>query len=181
MLQKKSPLLLASLLAFAGCATTSQPRRHVDSDDNFALNAKAGAGKDKLSGIKAMKRRPRVDPRTPNLLVRLADGREAISRAALRQFMQQGAQRFIQNVRVRPTFRKGRFAGWRVLAYVGPGDLRRGDIVQRINGRAIERPGQVMAVWSTLAERDTLVVELVQRGKARVVTLPIVDASPSQP
>jgi type II secretory pathway component PulC len=172
-------LLLPLLVSFTACATTG-PRAGggLDGDDNFALNAKR-RGKDKLAGVKATKRRTsRVDRRSPNLVIRLADGRRAISRAALRRFLRQGAQRFIQNVRVRPTFRAGRFAGWRVLAYIGPGHLRRGDVVRRVNGKSIERPGQVMAVWKQLATSDKLVLELVQRGKARVVTLPIVD-SPS--
>lgn len=180
MSRKEALALLALPLALASCATTSAPRSGgLDGDDNFALNAKHGS-KDKLSGVKATKRpitRARGnDPRAPNLVLRLPDGRRAISRPALRRFLRQGAQRFIQNVRVRPTFHKGRFAGWRVLAYVGPGHLRRGDVIRRVNGRSIERPGQVMAVWSGLADRKTLVLELVRGGKADVLTLPIVDA-----
>jgi type II secretory pathway component PulC len=38
--------------------------------------------------------------------------------------------------------------------------LRAGDLVQRINGRSLERPEQFQAVWESLAQADELVIEL---------------------
>ena len=88
-----------------------------------------------------------------------------IKTAELKSVLKQGPQDFIQRIRVRPTFRKGQFAGWRVLAYAGPGPLRVGDIVFRINRRSIERPEQFMAVWDGLPGRTELLLELVRAGQ----------------
>ena len=88
-----------------------------------------------------------------------------IKTAELKSVLKQGPQDFIQRIRVRPTFRKGQFAGWRVIAYAGPGPIQVGDIVFRINRHSIERPEQFMAVWDGLKGRPDLLLELVRDGR----------------
>ena len=86
-----------------------------------------------------------------------------------------GAQQFIRLIRVRASFRGGRFFGWRVIAYNGPGPIKPGDIVLRVNGRPIERPEQFMAVWSSLDKATEIVVALHRGGKPRTLRYPIID------
>ena len=110
---------------------------------------------------------------TPEATARAIPG--AISRARLQRIHRAGPQVFIQKIRVRPTFRRGRFFGWRVLAYSGPGPVRRGDIVMRVNGRQVERPDQFMRVWEQIPRREELVVEMLRAGRRVTLRYPIVD------
>jgi type II secretory pathway component PulC len=98
-----------------------------------------------------------------------------ITRAELEAQLRAGAQSFIQKVRVRPSFRGGRFIGWRVLAYQGPGPIRTGDVVKRVNGEELERPEQFMKAWNGLRGRTELVLELIRSGKPLSLRFPIVD------
>lgn len=98
-----------------------------------------------------------------------------VTRAELETHLRDGAQSFIQKVRVRPAFRGGRFLGWRVLAYEGPGPIRIGDVVMRVNGEELERPDQFMKAWNGLRGRSDLVVEMIRAGKRVALRFPIVD------
>jgi type II secretory pathway component PulC len=98
-----------------------------------------------------------------------------VTRAELETHLRDGAQSFIQKVRVRPAFRSGRFLGWRVLAYEGPGPIRIGDVVMRVNGEELERPDQFMKAWNGLRGRSDLVVEMIRAGKRVALRFPIVD------
>jgi len=108
----------------------------------------------------------REDASVPAISVRrLADGSRAIARTDIQRLVDFGANNFIALVDVRPAFRRGRFLGWRVLGYRGPGQLRTGDVVLRVNGRSLERPAQFIAVWNSLATARVLVVELMRSGR----------------
>lgn len=99
-----------------------------------------------------------------------------IRRAEFNAVLARGPQAFIRKIRVRPALRRGRrFYGWRVVSYDGPGPIRPGDIVTRVNGRPVERPDQFMNVWRDLARADKLEVRLIRDGKLEVLTFPIVD------
>ena len=108
-------------------------------------------------------------------LVQRVNGRLSIRRASLVAWQQGGPHRFIQSVRVKPSFRGGHFFGWRILAYGGPGKLNRGDIVRRINGRPVERPDEFMQVWDGAASRDRLVIEVMRGNKLLTFAYPIRD------
>jgi type II secretory pathway component PulC len=98
-----------------------------------------------------------------------------IKTAELKSVVKDGPQDFIQRVRVRPTFRKGQFAGWRILAYSGPGPIRAGDVVYRINRRHIERPEQFMDVWAGLQGRRDLLLEIIRNRQPLNLRYRIVD------
>ncbi len=99
----------------------------------------------------------------------------SISRQVLKRVIGLGAQQFIRLIRVRAAFRGGRFFGWRVNAYNGPGPIKPGDIVLKVNGRPIERPKQFMAVWNNLGKATEIVVALQRGGKLRTLRYPIID------
>jgi len=102
----------------------------------------------------------------------------SIWRTELKKYLQRGPQDFIQSVRVRPNFRRGKFFGWLILAYRGPGPIRRGDVVLRVNGQGLERPEQAMKVWDDLSNRSELSVELVRARKHLLLRFPILDRRP---
>jgi type II secretory pathway component PulC len=98
-----------------------------------------------------------------------------IRRKELNAFLAKGAQHFIQLVRVRPTFKQGVFWGWRLMAYRGPGPLVPGDIVRNINGQAIERPEQFMAVWNRLTHQREIAIALFRNGQEITLRFSIMD------
>jgi type II secretory pathway component PulC len=109
---------------------------------------------------------------TPSSKGNALDG--AIRRSELLWVHRQGPQQFIQQVRVKPSFRRGRFFGWRIVAYKGPGPVHSGDVIRRINGKPIERPEQFMAVWDNLLAQQELVVEMQRAGHAVTLRYPII-------
>lgn len=98
-----------------------------------------------------------------------------IQRRELMTYFRRGAQEFIQTVQVRPAFRRGRFLGWRILGYQGPGPVHRGDIVMRVNGQGLERPEEFMTAWNGLPSRATLIIEMLRGAKPLVLRYQIVD------
>ena len=93
-----------------------------------------------------------------------------IDRSDLVPVLDAGLGRYLQNVETQPEFHQGVFVGFRIVSLF-PGeltyasiDLRPGDIVTRVNGRAIERPEQAVAVWEALRTASNLVVHY-QRGE----------------
>ena len=148
------PAIVAAILTVAGCAGTPSAHRTTPPPRAPTLAAPARAAV------------PASRPIVPE---------GAISRAPLDRFVNAGPQEFIQRVRVRPVFHEGRFRGWRILAYAGPGPIRRGDVVSRVNGQPIERPEEFMAVWNGLGHRHELVVELTRQGQPVTLRYPIVD------
>jgi len=98
-----------------------------------------------------------------------------IRRSELQRYVRQGAQSFIQLVRVRATFRHGRFFGWRIQSYAGPGPVQPGDVVTRVNMKPLERPDQFMKVWEQMGNESELVVELWRQGQPLTLRYPIVD------
>ncbi|MCA9670882.1 MAG: hypothetical protein KC503_35035 [Myxococcales bacterium] len=114
---------------------------------------------------------------TPTIsAARTAEGHLGIKRSELDKLLKRGANNFIGLIDVRPAFRRGRFFGWRVLGYRGPGALQRGDVVLRINGQSVERPGQFIGVWQRLATAKVLVVEILRRGKRKRWAFAILDS-----
>ncbi len=99
----------------------------------------------------------------------------AITRAVLMKFHKRGPQRFIARLRVKATFNRGRFFGWRMLSYRGPGPIKPGDVIIDVNGMPIERPDQFMKVWEKLPTIKELTVKLLRDGKPNTLRYPVVD------
>lgn len=103
-----------------------------------------------------------------------------LSRTGVRRVVSGGFGRFLQGVEVddRPAFRDGKFLGFRLTELRGDlegCDLQRGDVITRVNGRAIERPEEAQAVFLALVTAKELVVDYERAGDARRLVLPIVD------
>lgn len=99
----------------------------------------------------------------------------SVSRTEVDAVLKEGPQAFISRLRVRATFRGGRFFGWKLLSYRGPGPLLRGDIVCSINHLPIERPDEFMKVWADLASARELTVDLYRKGAPLTLRYPIAD------
>jgi type II secretory pathway component PulC len=98
-----------------------------------------------------------------------------IRRATLEAYLSRGAQSFISQVRTRPAFIRGRFYGWRIVSYAGPGPIHEGDVIHRVNGQSIERPEQFMQVWNGLSGSQRLTVKLFRKGRPLLLSYDIID------
>jgi S1-C subfamily serine protease len=104
-----------------------------------------------------------------------------IARPALRAELSRGIGSFLQQVRTEPAFSRGRFAGWRVLdlfsrrSDVHVKVLRPGDTVARVNGRPVERPEDLVALWSSLGSASELVLDIQRAGHASKLRYTIAD------
>jgi type II secretory pathway component PulC len=92
-----------------------------------------------------------------------------------------GLGRWLKGVDVEPARQAGRFRGW-IVRRVHPDDpcyksvdLVPGDLVLRVNGRAIERPEQANEVFSGLRTARTLTVDYLRDDRPRTLRFAISD------
>ena len=104
-----------------------------------------------------------------------------LKRAALVGLLDAGLPRWLQSVEGDRALAKHRFQGWLVKS-LHPGDpcyrnvdLRAGDIVQKVNGKSIEKPEQAFDVAESLRTASTLVVEYLRDGKAQILSIAITE------
>lgn len=117
-----------------------------------------------IAAIEAEEPAPRSSQ--PPLEPTISPAREgSIARSELHAVLDGGVGRFLQRVEISAVMKRGRFSGWRIARYDNPWvDLRRGDIVTAVNGRAIETPSQAQALWASLRDSESIVVKAVREG-----------------
>jgi S1-C subfamily serine protease len=100
-----------------------------------------------------------------------------LKRSVVSKAVDGGLGRWLGNVDVDPARQDGRFRGWIIRRLVDPCfaevDLRPGDVVTRINGRSVERPGDANDVFVGLRTAPALVVDYTRGGAPQKLTLPI--------
>jgi type II secretory pathway component PulC len=105
------------------------------------------------------------------------EGVVSIRRAELDEVLDAGPAALLARVRTEPFFRNGRFVGFRIIGFPGGApehlDLRRGDVVVRVNGRSIERPEHYFDVFETLRRASKLRFELLRNGRQLELIYPI--------
>lgn len=104
-----------------------------------------------------------------------------LRRSSLVRVIDAGLPRWMQGVQGDRALSNHRFQGW-LIKSMYPGDpcyqaieLRGGDIVQKVNGKSIERPEQAFDVAQSLRTASALVIDFLRDGKARKMTLSIAD------
>jgi hypothetical protein len=85
-----------------------------------------------------------------------------IHRDDLDAILNEGIGRFLQQVSVTAALERGRFVGWRLLELRPRADrdwtdaLMPGDIVVRMNGHSLERPGDFKRAWDSMRDARSL-------------------------
>jgi hypothetical protein len=104
-----------------------------------------------------------------------------LRRAALVRLIDAGLPRWMQGVEGDRMLANHRFQGW-LLKSLYPSDpcyqdidLRRGDVVQKVNGKSIEKPEQAFDVAESLRTAPAIVVEFLREGKPQRITIAIAD------
>lgn len=105
----------------------------------------------------------------------------SIARSELMAYHKRGPQKFIAQLRVKATFNRGKFFGWRVLSYGGPGPIAQGDVIIDVIGMPIERPDQFMKVWEKLPAIKELTVKMLRQDKPQTLSYPVVDDTRAMP
>ncbi len=104
---------------------------------------------------------PTPEP-APAEIVRTRTG--TISRASLNTVLDGGVGGFLTGVEVEAYFEERAFWGWEIRRYDNAWvDLIPGDIIVSINGKRIETPAQVQALWLSLAKADEIIVSAFRR------------------
>jgi hypothetical protein len=104
-----------------------------------------------------------------------------LKRSALVRLLDAGLPRWLQGVEGDRALANHRFQGWLVKS-LHPGnpcykevDLRQGDVVQKVNGKSIEKPEQAFDVAESLRTAPTLVVDYLRNGRAERLSIAIAD------
>jgi len=104
-----------------------------------------------------------------------------VRRSALVRLIDAGLPRWMQGVEGDRALANRRFQGW-LIKSMYPGDpcyqdidLRRGDVVQKVNGKSIEKPEQAFDVAQSLRAASAIVVEFLRDGKPQRFTIAIAD------
>ena len=104
-----------------------------------------------------------------------------VRRDALVRLIDGGLPRWMQGVQGDRSLANHRFQGW-LIKSLYPGDpcyrdidLQQGDVVQKVNGKSIEKPEQAFDVVQSLKTAPALVVDFLREGKPQHFTLSIAD------
>ena len=104
-----------------------------------------------------------------------------VRRSALIRLIDAGLPRWMQGVEGDRALANHRFQGWLIKSLYPDDpcyqdiDLHRGDIVQKVNGKSIEKPEQAFDVVQSLKTAPAIVVEFVRDGKPQRFTIAIAD------
>lgn len=116
-------------------------------------------------------------PRTCDMFVKPG----VLRRASLVRLIDAGLPRWLQGVEGDRKLGNHRFQGW-VVKSLHPDDpcykdvdLRAGDVVQKVNGKPIEKPEQAFEVLQALRTAPAIVVDYLRDAKPRQLSIPISD------
>ena len=104
-----------------------------------------------------------------------------LRRAALVRLIDAGLPRWMRGVEGDRMLANHRFQGWLVKSLYPSDpcyqdiDLRPGDVVQKVNGRSVEKPEQAFDVAESLRTAPAIVVEFLREGKTQRITIAIAD------
>lgn len=117
---------------------------------------------------------PKTHNDIPDLYVTHGDTTK-LRRKALVQLLDLGPHYILQRTHVEAEHRRGRFWGWRIVAYQGPGHLEPGDIVRSVNGQSLETPDHLMRVWEALRTAKQFDLVIVRKEQPMRILLRIVE------
>jgi|JI10StandDraft_1071094.scaffolds.fasta_scaffold35194_2 S1-C subfamily serine protease len=169
------PWFAALAVAAAACGPKVDPASPLDVDDPRAwASAPVDAGP------------PTPDAGPPPRGLRAT----TVSRAELDRVLDAGPGELLRGIEVAAVRPDGSFAGWQLVRLLGDGrrfavlDLAAGDVIASVNGRTLESPPDLAALWAEL--RTAAAIELaVRRGdhtfsiRAEITTATTTPPSPS--
>jgi hypothetical protein len=100
-----------------------------------------------------------------------------LTRTALNAALDAGPGAFLARVDVRAARAAGRFAGWEIVSLWANAriELRPGDVVLAVNGRTLERPESLSALFTELRSAREIVVDYRRGLERREARFPVVE------
>jgi S1-C subfamily serine protease len=104
-----------------------------------------------------------------------------LRRTALVRLIDAGLPRWMQGVEGDRALANHRFQGWLVKSLYPNDpcyqdiDLRHGDVVQKVNGKSIEKPEQAFDVAESLRTAPAIMVEFLREGKPQRLTITVAE------
>lgn len=162
-------------LAFCSCATTGEPSR-IHSAGSSGETAALDSFKPENPQTAGMEAAPdAASPRACDMFVKPG----VLKRAAMARLLDAGLPRWLQGVEGDRALANHRFQGWLVKS-IYPNDpcyrdldLRAGDVVQKVNGKSIEKPEQAFDVAESLRSAPALTVDYLRDGKPHHLSIEI--------
>jgi type II secretory pathway component PulC len=112
-----------------------------------------------------------AEPGTPPA----AETRGEVTRAALDEMVAAGPGALLARVRVQAARDKAAFKGWQLLSLPPQPWLRPGDVLLRVNGRALERPEDLSRVFEAMRGATEIVLDYERDGAPAALRIPIVE------
>ncbi len=172
-------MVACGAVVLGACATAPQPSAPTHPEVGFADSAESlpAVHDDSEPAPEAGVATPQAlsAPRTCDMFARPG----LLRRVAVVRLLDAGLPRWLQGVEGDRALVNHRFQGWLVKSLY-PGDpcykdldLRAGDVVQKVNGKSIEKPEQAFDVAESLRAAPSLTVDYLRDGKARRLSIGI--------
>jgi hypothetical protein len=123
--------------------------------------------------------RPQVETPSPRQKCEMFAKSGVLRRSALVLLIDAGFPRWLQGIEGDRALMNHRFQGW-VLKSMYPGDpcyqdldLRSGDVIQKVNGKSVEKPEQALEVFQSMKKEPAIVIDYLREGKPRRLTIAI--------
>jgi hypothetical protein len=167
-------VLTGLAVALCSCATTGESARPPTSE----LLPGEGTPSAVTDEAPETKMAPPIEappPRSCDMFVKPG----VLRRASLIRLLDAGLPRWLQGVEGDRALANHRFQGWLVKSIYPDDpcykelDLRAGDVVQKVNGRSIERPEHAFDVAESLRTAPRLTVDYLRDGKTRQLSIEI--------
>jgi S1-C subfamily serine protease len=161
---KLAALVMASVLAGCGGRQADTDEPLIDPEDPDVSGARRGEPQEGAPQD--------VTPEGP----KVRGG--TITRIELDEVLQAGQGKFLSTVEVKARVVEEDFAGWEVVRTPwNDVDLRPGDVVLAVNGRALEHPSDLNLLWADLRKASAITVE-VDRGGERFSLEFVISSAP---
>jgi hypothetical protein len=173
-------MVVGAAVVLGACATTPQASTTTNPEDRFAEASEAAPAKHADSepapetGTAPATQAPSA-PRTCDLFERPG----LLKRVAVVRLLDAGLPRWLAGVEGDRALANRRFQGWLVKSIYPDDpcykdlDLRAGDVVQKVNGKSIEKPEQAFDVAESLRSAPSLTVDYLRDGKPRRLSIDI--------
>jgi S1-C subfamily serine protease len=104
-----------------------------------------------------------------------------IARSELVPVLDRGLGQFLRGVETTPAMQSGKLVGFQLVSLY-PKDphfqeleLKRGDVITRINGQSLQSPDDAARVWKELYVASELVIDYARGGQPHTLRFEIVD------
>jgi hypothetical protein len=174
-------ILVGTAVVLGACATSaaSEPSRPMNSEDRLAETMGPSPFEPNDQEPAAQTVPAPTEAPSPARACDMFAKPGVLKRVALVRLLDAGLPRWLQGVEGDRALANHRFQGWLVKSLYPEDpcykdlDLRAGDVVQKVNGKSIEKPEQAFDVAESLRAAPSLTVDYIRDGRSRRLSIEI--------